>query len=56
MDEMLGNIRTLAEVAAKWAIADVVVQDEYSHDVLGRSRTSCSTRDSRAAGIRRRRC
>ena len=34
MDEMLGNIRTLAEVAAKWAIADVVVQDEYSHDVL----------------------
>ena len=24
----------LAEVASRWRIADVVVQDEYSHDVL----------------------
>jgi len=34
MDEMLSSVRTLADVAAKWRIADVVVQDEYSHDVL----------------------
>jgi hypothetical protein len=34
MDEMLAGIRTLADVASRWPIADVVVQDEYSHDVL----------------------
>ena len=27
-------LHTLAEVAAKYRIADVVVQDEFSHDVL----------------------
>jgi hypothetical protein len=26
--------RTLAEVAARWRIAEVVVQDEFSHDVI----------------------
>ena len=31
MDEMP---QTLAEVAARWRIVDVVVQDEFTHDVI----------------------
>ena len=30
----MDELHTLAEVAAKYRIADVVVQDEFSHDVL----------------------
>ena len=30
----MDELHTLAEVAARHPIADVVVQDEYSHDVL----------------------
>jgi hypothetical protein len=29
-----GQARTLAEVAARWRIVEVVVQDEFSHDVI----------------------
>ena len=32
----LAPVRTLAEVAARWRIAQVVVQDEFTHDVLAR--------------------
>jgi hypothetical protein len=30
----MDELHTLAEVAARYPIADVIVQDEYSHDVL----------------------
>ena len=30
----LAPVQTLADVAARFRIADVVVQDEYTHDVL----------------------
>ena len=30
----MAELHTLAEVAARYRIAEVVVQDEYSHDVL----------------------
>jgi hypothetical protein len=28
------DVRTLADVAARWRIADVIVQDEFTHDVV----------------------
>jgi len=28
------QVRTLGEAAARWRIADVVVQDEFTHDVI----------------------
>jgi len=30
----LAQVQTLAEVAARWRIAEVVVQDEFTHDVI----------------------
>ncbi len=30
----VAGVGTLADVASRWRIADVVVQDEFSHDVL----------------------
>jgi hypothetical protein len=30
----LARVGTLAEVASRWRIAEVIVQDEFSHDVL----------------------
>ena len=30
----MDELHTLAEVAAKYRIADVVVQDEFSHDAV----------------------
>jgi hypothetical protein len=33
--ELLGEeLETLAQVAARWPIANVVVQDEFTHDVV----------------------
>ena len=28
------DVCTLADVAARWRIADVIVQDEFTHDVV----------------------
>jgi hypothetical protein len=30
----VAEVRSLADVAARWRIAEVIVQDEFTHDVV----------------------
>jgi len=30
----VAKVRSLADVAARWRIAEVIVQDEFTHDVV----------------------
>ena len=32
----VAGVRTVADVAARWPIAGVIVQDEFTHDVIAK--------------------